>query len=90
MEDRDELKEFASRVGREVSDEELEDYFTAPETSDEPGNAEEETEMPAPAAHLEAADETGDPDAGEDPTASGPEPDGDDPAREKSAEHGQG
>lgn len=31
MDDRDELKEFASRVGREVTDEELEDYFTAPE-----------------------------------------------------------
>ncbi|MCB1182937.1 SMC-Scp complex subunit ScpB [bacterium] len=31
MDDRDELKEFASRVGRDVSDEELEDYFAAPE-----------------------------------------------------------
>ena len=34
MDDRDELKEFASRVGRDVSDEELEDYFAEPESTD--------------------------------------------------------
>ncbi len=34
MDDRDELKEFASQVGRDVSDEELADYFTAPEEAD--------------------------------------------------------
>lgn len=30
MDDRDELKEFASQVGRDVSDEELADFFAAP------------------------------------------------------------
>jgi segregation and condensation protein B len=81
MEDRDELKEFASRVGRDVSDEELEDYFSAPEASDDPAAAGEEGEIPAPEAHLEVAE-----------TAPGAEPetaDPDGPRREKSAEHGQ-
>ncbi len=41
LEDRDQLKEFASQVGREVSDEELEDYFTAPEV---PERVEEDEE----------------------------------------------
>jgi len=45
MEDRDELKEFASRVGRDVSDEELEDYFTVPETIDETPVEETEEEI---------------------------------------------
>lgn len=31
LEDREQLKEFASRIGREVTDEELEEYFAAPE-----------------------------------------------------------
>jgi segregation and condensation protein B len=35
LEDKDQLKEFASRIGRDVSDEELEDYFSAPEISEE-------------------------------------------------------
>ncbi len=34
MDDRDELREFAAQVGRDVSDEELEDYFTVPEAAD--------------------------------------------------------
>ncbi len=34
MDDRDELKEFASQVGREVSEEELEDYFSTPEENE--------------------------------------------------------
>jgi len=34
MEDRDELKEFASQVGREVSEEELEEYFSTPEENE--------------------------------------------------------
>ncbi len=35
MEDRDKLKEFASKIGRDVSDEELEEYFASPETQDQ-------------------------------------------------------
>lgn len=34
MDDRDELKEFASQVGRDLTDEELEDYFSAPEETE--------------------------------------------------------
>ncbi len=34
MDDREDLKEFASKIGRDVSDEELEDYFAAPEAAD--------------------------------------------------------
>ena len=30
MDDKEQLKEFASRIGRDVSDEELDDYFAAP------------------------------------------------------------
>ena len=33
LDDREQLKEFASRIGREVTDEELEEYFAAPESS---------------------------------------------------------
>lgn len=33
LEDREQLKEFASRIGREVTDEELEEYFAAPEAA---------------------------------------------------------
>lgn len=40
MDDRDELREFAAQVGREVSDEELEDYFSVPAAVDGPGSAE--------------------------------------------------
>ncbi len=35
MDDRDQLKEFASKIGRDVSDEELEEYFSVPENPDE-------------------------------------------------------
>jgi segregation and condensation protein B len=35
MDDRDQLKEFASKIGRDVSDEELEEYFSAPENTDD-------------------------------------------------------
>jgi len=45
LEDREQLKEFASRIGREVTDEELEEYFAAPESAVldglEPATAEE-------------------------------------------------
>jgi len=34
MDDRDQLKEFASKIGRDVSDEELEEYFATPENPD--------------------------------------------------------
>ena len=34
MDDRDQLKEFASKIGRDVSDEELEEYFAAPTNSE--------------------------------------------------------
>jgi len=47
MDDREELKEFASQVGRDLSEEELEEYFAEPEekseeeaTSEEAANAE--------------------------------------------------
>ena len=54
MEDRDELKEFASQVGREVSEEELEEYFAAPEENemvsdtDAPEQETSEPEIPDP------------------------------------------
>ncbi|MFT5234081.1 MAG: segregation and condensation protein B [Candidatus Krumholzibacteriia bacterium] len=35
MDDRDELKEFAAQVGRDLSEEELEEYFAEPEPQDE-------------------------------------------------------
>jgi segregation and condensation protein B len=59
MDDRDELKEFASQVGRDVSDEELEDYFAAP--TDEAADTEPEPagdESPAEPAPLEQPAET--------------------------------
>jgi len=34
MDDPEQLKQFASKIGREVSDEELEEYFATPETHD--------------------------------------------------------
>jgi segregation and condensation protein B len=36
MDDREELKEFASQVGREITDGELEDYFSVPEENEGP------------------------------------------------------
>lgn len=55
LDDKDQLKEFASQVGRDVSDEELEDYFAAPEVSeaiDEEGTPDKAAgeEATAPAA----------------------------------------
>jgi segregation and condensation protein B len=47
MDDRDELKEFASQVGRDLTDEELEDYFSAPE----------EAEMVTPEEEVEAGED---------------------------------
>jgi len=41
MDDRNELKEFASKVGRDLTDGELEDYFAAPEEA-EPGSVEDD------------------------------------------------
>jgi segregation and condensation protein B len=56
LEDKDQLKAFASQVGREVSDEELDDYFSAPEvgeavveeevSEETPEESEETTEAP--------------------------------------------
>jgi len=100
MEDRAELKEFASRVGREVSDEELEEYFSAPETRDEDGDEGEETAgIPAPTARLAAGREatSGDAGTGEAAPPRDPAADEEDPARpaepgappEESADHGQ-
>ena len=60
MEDRDELKEFASQVGREVSEEELEEYFAAPEENemvsdtDVPEQETSEPEIPDPEAGRKA------------------------------------
>ncbi|MCP4292169.1 MAG: SMC-Scp complex subunit ScpB [bacterium] len=45
MEDRDQLKEFASKIGRDVSDEELEDYFTAPEEQDHDSETDQTSEI---------------------------------------------
>ena len=45
MDDRNELKEFASKVGRELTDGELEEYFASPEEV-EPVSAEESVEDP--------------------------------------------
>lgn len=52
MDDKDQLKEFASKIGRDVSDEELEEYFAAPEEQNpelglEKNNPESEIEKPA-------------------------------------------
>ena len=61
MDDKDELKEFASQVGREVTDDELEDYFAAPEVADSPEAVAEldsgaETDIPAAEADVPVAD----------------------------------
>ena len=48
MDDPDQLKQFASKIGRDVSDEELEDYFATPETKDMefPGQGTENEDTP--------------------------------------------
>jgi segregation and condensation protein B len=65
MDDREELKEFASRVGRDVTDEELADYFEAPAEDEESGAeadagddnaAADPSEQEPPAAAPPAAD----------------------------------
>jgi segregation and condensation protein B len=59
MGDRDELREFASRVGRDVTDEELEEYFEAPETPvlDEELAGETSPEEPAVAGQPAAGED---------------------------------
>ena len=54
LEDREQLKEFASRIGREVTDEELEEYFAAPE-ADGAGGAESPGGIAEPAEPAEAS-----------------------------------
>lgn len=53
LEDREQLKEFASRIGREVTDEELEEYFAAP-VDDIPHGAAVESESPSADVDAEA------------------------------------
>ncbi|MEN8005438.1 MAG: SMC-Scp complex subunit ScpB [Candidatus Krumholzibacteriota bacterium] len=48
MADRDELKDFASQVGRDLSEEELEEYFATPEENDTPADNEPPTVEDAP------------------------------------------
>ena len=64
LEDREQLKEFASRIGREVTDEELEEYFAVPETI-----------LPEPVVQPLETEGDG---AEEDPTAGGDAPADDD------------
>lgn len=63
MDDKNELKEFASLVGREVSEDEIEEYFAAPETPD--------------AGEPIVGTETGEEDEDREPEATGPEPEAD-------------
>ncbi|MGD9549271.1 MAG: SMC-Scp complex subunit ScpB, partial [Candidatus Krumholzibacteriia bacterium] len=49
--DRDQLRDFANQIGREVSDEDLEDYFSAPEEGVEaelPADPDEAADSPDP------------------------------------------
>ena len=59
MDDRDELKEFASQVGREVSEEELEEYFSSPEENEMVTETEnpENPEIPEPTDPADPTDE---------------------------------
>ncbi len=61
LEDREQLKEFASRIGREVTDEELEEYFAAPTDDVPPLHAAEDMETVP-----DGDDDTGDPDPADD------------------------
>lgn len=61
LEDREQLKEFASRIGREVTDEELEEYFAAPMDDVPPLHAAEDMETVP-----DGDDDTGDPDPADD------------------------
>ena len=59
MEDRDKLKEFASKIGRDVSDEELEEYFASPETKDlEFPDEESSEEIEAPIVEISQEEPT--------------------------------
>jgi len=72
MDDREQLKEFATRVGRDVSDEELEDFFTAPQTDVEL-EVEAEAEIgPADDAQPEVRPAAGDAESALDPDGSDP------------------
>jgi segregation and condensation protein B len=65
LEDKDQLREFASQVGRDVSDEELADYFSTPEVGEviieefgeEEGQVPEEPKQEAPAGSETEVDE---------------------------------
>ena len=98
MEDKNDLKEFASMVGRDVSEEEIEEYFSAPETADGPVIEEDGQGEPAEAA--EPAEEPDDAEAEDeersDPESSDEAPDAEPPADpaveadEERQEHGEG
>ncbi len=62
MDDRDQLKECASKIGRDVSDEELEEYFSAPENPD----SELELELDETDDQVEKTEEPDEPDEPED------------------------
>ena len=79
LEDRDQLKEFASKVGREVSDEELEDYFTAPEVAERVEEDQEEIQLETqdqdqPAVETEAVPDIEMPPGEEEPAEEAPAP----------------
>lgn len=57
--DREQLRDFANQIGREISNEELEEYFEAPEMEEEDG-ADSGAEVPSPGEQ-----EVPDPDHGE-------------------------
>lgn len=69
MADKDDLKEFASMVGRDVSDEEIEEYFSAPETvdHDEVEESEETESGEVEESGEDSADREVDPEADETP-----------------------
>ena len=71
MDDRDELKEFASQVGRDLTEEELEDYFAMPEEAEVLPSGEVAEEEPATAATPDTDDEAAAP-----PQESGKKSDG--------------
>jgi len=63
LEDREQLKAFASQVGRDVSEEELDEYLASPEV----GDADDGENPPADPAGTEPADSGAEPDADERP-----------------------
>ncbi len=58
MDDREDLKDFASKVGRDLTDGELEDYFAAPEEA-EPVSVEDTVEEPPEEGVKDSMDESG-------------------------------